>query len=133
MAPEIDIEAVMIPPMLIQPHVENAIKHGLRPLGSGGVLSIDIRLDGEAIVYSVADNGIGRDRAAAARNGTHRSYGLDITRERLDVFSRLSRQCYKLEIIDLTGEEGSPLGTRVEVRIPIALHLHQSEPERIAP
>jgi len=126
-APEIDIDAVMLPPMLIQPYVENAIKHGLMPAGLGGRLAIDFRLEEEWIVCSITDNGVGRDgKNRVTQSHSHRSRGMAVTKERLDVLSLLSRQCYGLEIIDLTGEEGSSLGTQVNIRIPTALHLYQT-------
>jgi sensor histidine kinase YesM len=128
-APGIDIARVIIPPMLIQPYVENAIKHGLKPAGPGGMLLIGIYLEGDSIVCSVTDNGVGRTGArtqARAGDGAHRSRGMGVTRERLDTLSSLSRQRYGLEIIDLVGAEGAPMGTRVNIRIPIALHLDQT-------
>jgi ligand-binding sensor domain-containing protein len=140
LAPGIDVEEIMIPPMLIQPYAENAIKHGLKPARAGGKLSICIRLDSESIVCSVTDNGVGRGRAVSgatspaasaagnsAGNGGHRSRGMSVTRERLEVLSSLSRERYGLEVVDLTGESGAPMGTQVNIRIPISLHLNQSD------
>lgn len=127
-APDIDGKAVMIPPMLIQPYVENSITHGLRPARAGGEITIAVRVEGSSIVISITDNGIGRTRAANARGTTtHRSRGMSVTRERLEILGSLSNQCYELDVIDLTGDEGLPLGTRVNIRIPVSVHLHQSE------
>ncbi len=123
MAPDILPDEVMIPPMLIQPYAENAIMHGLKRREPGGHLAIDIRLETEWILCSVTDNGIGREQAAAlSRNHQrrHRSRGMQVTRERLEILGSLSRQSYRLEVIDLNDDKGTPLGTRVEIRIPAA-------------
>jgi sensor histidine kinase YesM len=69
-----------LPPMLLQPLVENAIGHGLEPLAEGGHVSVSARRDGMDIVLAVADNGRGPD-APAVRSGTH--VGLSNTRDRL--------------------------------------------------
>lgn len=124
-APEVNIDDVMIPPMLIQPYAENAIQHGLKR--SGGILTIDIRRESEWILCSVTDNGVGRGEGTRGGGSSHRSRGMSVTKERLEVLSSLNREHYGLEVVDLTGETGLPLGTRVNIRIPISVHFHQAE------
>lgn len=131
-APEINIGEVLIPPMLIQPYAENAIKHGLKAVGPGGVLSIDIRLEGEWIICSITDNGVGRKKAdkETSVGRIHRSRGMEVTKERLEILSSLGRQCYGLDVMDLTGDEGIPLGTRVDIRIPTSPDLHHTRKQQ---
>ncbi len=120
-APDIDIHTIAIPPMLIQPHAENAIKHGIAPRRSPGNLLIDIRRTGDDIICSVTDDGIGRVRTAPANApgaDGHRSRGMELTRERLDVLGTLGGGRYRFNVIDLTDESGAPAGTRVEICIP---------------
>jgi sensor histidine kinase YesM len=107
--------------MLIQPHAENAIKHGITPKGSKGNLVIDIRSIGRWIICSVTDDGVGRPHSRLLnekRYGKHRSRGIELTRERLDVLAMLSGGQYKFNVVDLTDGKGIAAGTRVEICIP---------------
>lgn len=119
--PTIDTAQVSIPPMLIQPYVENAIKHGLAPRETSGKVMVDIRRSSGSIVCSIIDDGIGRKGAellAAANGNGHTSRGMEISRERLDVLSMLSGEEYKVEVTDLYDQNGGASGTRVDIHIP---------------
>ncbi|HWB93386.1 MAG TPA: tetratricopeptide repeat protein [Puia sp.] len=116
---EIDAETTLVPPLIVQPFVENSIWHGLSgPEGVGdgkGRISIRIRKEDGMINYIVEDNGIGREQAAGKRSVGRRSMGLGITRERIDIINRMKRTQASVEIFDL------PKGTRVELRLPLEL------------
>ena len=100
-----------IPPLLLQPFVENAIWHGLRPSQSGQKL-LKITFDTSDILkIIIEDNGIGR-KASSTENKMHKSMGMEITRERLALFNHSNETSIKLEIIDLESEN-RPLGTKV--------------------
>jgi LytS/YehU family sensor histidine kinase len=100
-----------IPPLLLQPFVENAIWHGLRPSQSGQKL-LKITFDTSDILkIIIEDNGIGR-KASSTDNKMHKSMGMEITRERLALFNHSNETSIKLEIIDLESEN-KPLGTKV--------------------
>lgn len=100
-----------IPPLLLQPFVENAIWHGLRPSQSGQKL-LKITFDTSDILkIIIEDNGIGR-KASSTKNKMHKSMGMEITRERLALFNHSNETSIKLEIIDLESEN-KPLGTKV--------------------
>ena len=108
--------------MIIQPYAENAIKHGLAHRRSAGSLGIDLRRDGPYLICTILDNGIGRKRAAAIRRDQlteHRSYGMEVTKNRLDVLSSIHGQPFGLAVFDLEDEHGNGCGTRIEIRIPI--------------
>ncbi|MCX7892513.1 MAG: histidine kinase [Burkholderiales bacterium] len=74
-----DCAAAAVPPMLLQPLVENAVKHGLEPSAAGGTVTVRARREGATVVVDVADTGLGLDRARAARAG----FGVASVRERL--------------------------------------------------
>ncbi len=111
-----------IPPMMIQPHVENAILHGLRPLeGRKGKVEITFERQGnDAVRVSITDNGIGRTQAAAikAKSGTqHTSLAGTITENRMALMRKTGGGSYNMEIIDLTTD-GQATGTQVVLILP---------------
>lgn len=122
-APDVDIDYFEIPSMLLQPYVENAILHGLMPLNGGGRLLFDIRLQGEMLICTIEDNGIGRKKARELRQLSlkkdHTSMGMRITQDRLEIINRLHSSNLTLNITDLENEKGEATGTRVEVFIPL--------------
>ena len=114
----LDAEAVYIPPMLIQPFVENAIKHGLRNKEDKGTLEISFRKNAQVIYCKVKDDGIGREKARQLQEADHRSLALQIIRERLDVLKNVYNAELELSIEDLRTEQGNPAGTQVKISLP---------------
>jgi ligand-binding sensor domain-containing protein len=110
-----------VAPLLIQPFVENAIVHGLAPSDKDGLyLAITVRLRDDAIHYIIEDNGIGRSESmayAGKNKGSHKSLGLQISRERIEMSNRQHRTDSMLEIADLFDDDGLPAGTRVLLTI----------------
>lgn len=108
-----------VPPLIVQPFIENAIHHGLlNKQGNDRELQVTAKLQDEKIIYSVTDNGIGRKRAGILKERNRpgqKSYGIDITRERISLHNRQSMS-EGLLITDLE-EEGHPSGTRAVVTI----------------
>lgn len=119
--PQIDREMIFVPPMLIQPFVENAIKHGLVNKNGKGLLKIALSKENKLIRCVVEDNGIGRIKADAGKSQgdkPHRSLGMQVTRERMEALkAELDVDCDFI-ITDLKDENGEPLGTRVDILIP---------------
>ncbi|MBD79207.1 MAG: hypothetical protein CL840_09830 [Crocinitomicaceae bacterium] len=115
----LEMESLKIPSMLIQPFIENAILHGILPLESRGeiMLKVDIK-DDNTLLATIRDNGVGRDYHKDKIGKKHKSHGLRITRERLQVFESLMGNKFNLEIRDLKDEEGKPKGTEIELMIP---------------
>jgi len=104
-----------VAPLLIQPFVENAIIHGLAPSAKADLyLRITVHLRGDYLVYTIEDNGIGR-RASMERKGKHRSLGIQISKERMDMLNTQNNA----DIVDLYDESGNPMGTRVLLTIKI--------------
>ncbi len=117
----IETEEIDIPPMLAQPFVENAIKHGLRTKQGKGLLKLCFELKkNEAIRCTIQDNGIGRKKAGqlAMNKQKHESKGISITKKRLSTIWNGNFKPDFLKIIDLTDENNMPAGTRVEIIYP---------------
>jgi ligand-binding sensor domain-containing protein len=110
-----------VPPLIVQPFVENAIQHGLLNKESGDrKLLINASLQGDFIQYTICDNGVGRAKGSEIKKRNrpeHKSYGIQITTERLQLHNRNGIE-NDILITDLF-EEGLPNGTKIEVRIKI--------------
>ena len=108
-----------VPPLIIQPFIENAIHHGLlNKQDSNRQLKIGAKLKDEHIVYSITDNGIGRKKAAIIKERNRpdqKSYGIEITKERIQLHNKNGISS-DLLITDLE-QEGVPVGTEAIVRI----------------
>ncbi len=120
-ADDVDTSSMMIPPMLLQPFVENAIWHGLMQKEGEGTITIEIKKeDEEFLSISITDNGIGRKKAAElkSKSATHKSHGLKVTSQRIEMMNRLNSSGAKVNIVDLKDEQGNAMGTRVELIIP---------------
>ena len=117
-------EKLQIPSMILQPHVENAIWHGLmKSEKRDGHIKISLKQKGNTLIWSIKDNGIGRAKAAEYNNehrsATHVSSGLRLTRDRLELLSKKTKKNYKLEVIDLMTEDLQPAGTEIVIQIPV--------------
>lgn len=112
------IEHVLIPRMLIQIHVENAIKHGFLNGGNKGELEIRAKMNEDVLRITIADNGIGREKAKEFSNGST-GLGLKIIENVIRQVNLKRKNKLKQQIIDLRDEEGRAAGTRVEIEIPI--------------
>lgn len=120
--PEIPADFVQVPPLLLQPFVENSIWHGLMHKENGcGKLLVRAEKVGHDLEIEVEDNGVGREKARQFRNNLHSSHpsmGIKLTEERLAVFEKLLGLKAEMEVIDLKDESGCALGTRVFIRLP---------------
>ncbi len=118
----IDTEAVEIPPMILQPFVENAVLHGFRHKEGKGLLAIVFTLKDDILTCEITDNGIGRQAASERKNKSaagHKSSAITITEERLKKLSKESQKESGIRIIDLKDAEGNGSGTKVIIQIPI--------------
>ncbi len=120
LAPDLDPDEAMVPPLIFQPYIENAIWHGLMPKQGAGHLLIALRPDGDSLLCTIEDDGIGREAAAAMSNHHTRkrqSQGLKITEARIRQANGKSNGQSPVRFTDLYNGEGQAAGTRVEVRI----------------
>jgi two-component system sensor histidine kinase YesM len=117
--PELDAERTMVPNMIIQPHLENAIWHGLRYLDDKGLLQLQVQLTNGKVVIRIEDNGIGLAKSQELKTSnqkTHQSRGMSNTKERISLLNEL----YKKDISFQISEKAPPeTGTIVEIIFPL--------------
>jgi tetratricopeptide (TPR) repeat protein len=114
-------EEVTIPPMLIQPFIENAIKHGIGNKDEKGHIFVRFRRDDKKVICEVEDNGVGREKAWESEYTTkkdHKSLAIEIIKDRIQSLNKKLRQKINLTIIDLKTDTNEPLGTRVVLDLP---------------
>ncbi len=120
--PDLILQDTYVPPMLIQPFVENAILHGLSNKKEKGQIDIELKKSGQMLLATVSDNGIGRAKAGenneSRRSKTHQSLGLQLTNERLSLLSSKFRQNFHFSIVDLKDGQDNAVGTRVNIYLP---------------
>jgi tetratricopeptide (TPR) repeat protein len=115
---EIDQENTMVPPLILQPFVENSIWHGIAQNEGKGKILIEIKKENEMINCMVEDNGIGRKKIVDKKNeNAKKSFGIKITKSRIEMMNKLKKTKGSVELFDLAK------GTRVEVKFPLALNF----------
>ncbi len=116
---ELDTEAIMLPPMLVQPFVENAILHGVEKLDKNGHVSIAFGKENEQLKITVTDNGKGIEKGEQKEN--HVSYALQIFKERVANLKKTSGTDIFYSIGNSGIVENQNLGTLVTVKLPLKL------------
>jgi tetratricopeptide (TPR) repeat protein len=110
-----------LPPLLLQPFVENAIIHGVIPKKEMGSIAIEFTLEKENLICSVMDNGIGYHQSKNLKQNSvaaHKSMALDIITKRLEMIEESTKQKTSFSIDELK-QNGEIKGTKVELRLPI--------------
>lgn len=117
----LDQDEVLVPTMLVQPIVENAIEHGIAPKKEKGSVHVTFKQDKEKLVCTVQDDGIGRAAAQlkSAKKGISESKAMAITLDRLRLLQEETGMVASMEVIDLMTEEGMALGTKVVLTLPL--------------
>ncbi|RZJ63444.1 MAG: tetratricopeptide repeat protein [Flavobacterium sp.] len=111
-----------IPPLLLQPFVENAIIHGLVPKKEKGTINVAFNLVNEKLVCTITDNGIGFSKSKELKENSvtvHKSMALEITRKRLEVIQAFTSKTSQVEIKEVLNGRGEPAGTRIILNLPI--------------
>ncbi|HKB43009.1 MAG TPA: histidine kinase, partial [Chitinophagaceae bacterium] len=115
----LDLQQIYLPPLLLQPYVENSIRHGIkyRPKGDG-LIQINVEKKGNDVLISIEDNGIGR-KAAKKYNGKYhiqyQSRGMSINEDRIKILNNFSEKKIQFNITDLYNPEKEAVGTRVDI------------------
>lgn len=121
--PDYDYNKVLIPPMILQPFIENAIKHGFIHKKTGGLIKLHFEITTDNILKCIIeDNGIGRKKSKELNKNTktHQSKGIFITNERFALLNQTrQRKGYQINTIDLYDNNKQACGTRVEIFIPL--------------
>ena len=116
-------DTIEVPPLIIQPYVENAIWHGLLHKEDDGHLSIRLSMAGESMLQCIIeDNGIGREKAKELKSKTatsRKSLGMQLTESRLGLLNKYAQVNASVEIIDLQNGGMEALGTKVILKIPV--------------
>ena len=111
--------------MIIQPFVENAIRHGLCFLKErNGKLSIKFYLKGDRLYCEIDDNGIGRAQSQKLKEDTniiYESQGMALTKQRLALVSKSSGSEYTITIVDKVNQQNEPGGTTVIIKFPVEI------------
>ena len=120
----VETDYIEIPPLLLQPYVENAIWHGLMPKEDGGHIDIKVAMKQEEslLEINITDNGIGREAATVLSKkiaSKHRSYGMKATTERIVLINQIYKTGASVFVHDLVNEQGQAAGTEVILQIPV--------------
>lgn len=123
----IEPEHVQIPPMLIQPYIENAVWHGLRYKENKGLLQVRFFIEDEKLFCTVRDNGIGRKKSAELKTShqkTQQSTGIKNTKERIELLNKMHGTRLQIQISDIE-EQGRARGTMVKISLPHIMQLEE--------
>jgi ligand-binding sensor domain-containing protein len=119
--PQVNTYEYKMPALLLQPYVENSIRHGLLHKKGKGHLLVQITKEENCLFCVIEDNGIGRKKAAEIKmkQGTfQQSLGSKITEDRIDILNSLYSNDIDIRYVDLEDEMEQPRGTRVEITLP---------------
>lgn len=118
----VNTDSIEVPPLIIQPYIENAIWHGLLHKQEAGHLDIHIsQLKAGMLQCVIEDNGVGRERAAELKSKTvtkKKSLGMELTENRLLLLNKYAQVHSSVEIVDLKNEQQEAAGTKVILKIP---------------
>jgi tetratricopeptide (TPR) repeat protein len=115
----IDKEFLLVPPMLLQPFIENAIEHGFKNLKTKGYLEFNVVKSQNHLILEVIDNGLGIERSIQLKmNKNHHSYALEIINKRIELLNLKLKQPVTLIIEDLSFADKTKHGTKITIQIP---------------
>lgn len=125
-APDLDTTCVEVPPMIIQPYVENAIWHGLmhKEAKPAEECYLEVRVfpEDKLLVVEIEDNGVGREAARMFKSKSataHKSHGMEVTAERIQMINEIYQTETAIVIEDLVSADGKPAGTKVRLTLPL--------------
>ncbi|MFP4023883.1 MAG: histidine kinase [Thiohalospira sp.] len=116
----LDSEDFAIPPMLLQPFIENAIEHGImKTQEQKGKIDISFKKEQKKLYIEIVDDGIGRENAKINKDNQHQSFATDITNQRIKSMRKAYKKEIHFNIIDLKNNENIPIGTKVIFELPL--------------
>ncbi|MEO5905205.1 MAG: histidine kinase, partial [Saprospiraceae bacterium] len=116
--PDLVPESFRIPPLILQPFVENALWHGLSTKEGEKKININITVANGFVLFSITDNGIGRQQSSQQKSthAQHESFGIQVTAQRIDDFNGTGTDS-QFHITDLQDTARQPMGTQVSFRV----------------
>lgn len=121
--PGVNVNYIQIPSMLIQPYVENSIWHGLMHKKGNGKIEIRFSIHQNTLHCTIKDDGIGRLKSAQLKeanpNTLHKSLGMNITKDRLEIINQMNNSSLNLVIDDVLNSDNAVIGTVVKLNIPL--------------
>ena len=122
-APDLDPLFIEIPPLLLQPFVENAIWHGLMHKEEGGNVTVDVSMSTEKLLHvEVTDDGVGRQKSMEYKSKSatvNKSFGMKVTNERIEMINHIYKINTYIKIIDLKDQNQIGIGTKIIIEIPV--------------
>ncbi len=118
---DVDAQNWQVPPLILQPYVENAIVHGLAPKNGVKELLVEVSKNKSKLCFIIRDNGVGRSYSKNTRfiqNPQHKSIAMELTRKRIELTADKQNENENIKILDLT-ENGHPTGTEVRIKLPV--------------
>lgn len=118
---DVDAHNWQVPPLILQPYVENAIVHGLAPKTGVKELLVEVSKSSSNLCFVIRDNGVGRSYSKNIRsiqNPQHKSIAMELTRKRIELTADRQTEDENIKIVDLT-ENGHPTGTEVRIKLPV--------------
>lgn len=112
---DIDPENTLVPPLILQPFIENSIWHGIVPKEGAGHIVIDIRKKGETIFYALDDNGVGFKNDPGSDLAERASFGMKLTKSRIEIINKQKNGNGNVRLIN------KEVGVRVEIHLPLEL------------
>jgi sensor histidine kinase YesM len=112
---------IMIPPMLSQPFIENAIDHGIRNIDADGIVKLVFSIRENNLIVNVEDNGVGfyHKKEGSQKLKNHKSTGVENTRQRIKILANKYKSEDLFEIRDLGQENPQKNGTIITFAIPL--------------
>jgi len=126
-APEVDVNECHIPPMILQPYIENAIRHGIGlRKDNKGMLEVRMEYREKYLVCIIEDSGVGRKMAAQFKSQNailYQSMGMSLVRRRIEMYNMTNKRPAQIYIEDLVDIEGVGKGTKVTILFPLEVVL----------
>ena len=119
-------EDILVPPFLLQPFAENAVKHGFTDKFKNGHIVIQYEVNGDAINYLIKDNGVGRMAAKLKETDSTKreSHGSEIAFQRIRLYGKSKGFAPRIEVTDLYDKQGEAAGTQVKFNVPLMKRKH---------
>jgi ligand-binding sensor domain-containing protein len=120
---KIEISEYILPSLLLQPILENAVNHGVRPLKTLGTIWLNISLDPHYLVCEIRDDGIGikQSKSNKTSSSMHQSKGMEILNKRIESINHLYNTDVRIDITDISDILPPLTGTIIVIRFPLSL------------